>query len=221
MTLSCSKCGQVSLGEYSQSNSTMNGSNPEYKQRAQQSAAPHISIQRHPSGTLIQFKSRSSLRWFLLFFSLVWNAFMVVFIFGTTKRTDFSFVVIPHLIAGLGIAYTTLGMFLNTTTLLISRGKINVNIGPIPWPGKTELNSADLTQVTIEEYVAYTSGGKNSRGGTPVYAMQLVAHLNNGRKTVLIKGIYDYVEAVKIEQTIEATLAIQDKPETDQIRKQV
>lgn len=162
-------------------------------------------------------------RWFspVLFFlipvCLFWNGFIVVFGFGSFLAADqggggaFSLCLLPHLAAGLFLAYFALASVINVTEVKINPAEFSVRHGPLPWLGNKRLAASDITQVYCKERV---SRGRRSTSVT--YEVDAVTPANTTEK--LLTGLNEPEEALFLEQEIERFLGVKDRPVPGELR---
>ena len=145
--------------------------------------------------------------WFLLFFTIFWNGFMIVWhtIALSQGMWFMSLFGIIHTAVGIGLAYTVVAMFINSTAIRCQSGTIQIQHGPLPWKGNKTLNTADLQQLYVTKKVSH---GKN---GTSV-TYNLEAVLKDNQRETLPKSLTDPDQALFIEQEIEQLLKIHDRP---------
>jgi hypothetical protein len=161
---------------------------------------------------------RITWRWFrpvafgLLFFSLVWNGFLVGWytialeIWKEAGPMAIFFFVLPliHVAVGIAMAYFTLALFLNRTSIEITSGILSVTHGPVPWRGVSEIASSDVEQIWIEAHLH--SGRRRCSITYRVHAL-----LRNGRGVQLLTLLDEKSQALFLEQKIEAALGIEDR----------
>lgn len=129
--------------------------------------------------------------------------------FGTVNMLMVLFPLI-HVAAGVGITYTALAGWLNTTRISVDQGKITVRHGPLPWLGNKDLDGANLKQLYSKEQVPK---GPNSRSVT--YAVHAITAAGKNEK--LVSGLESSEQALYIEQEIERHFRIDDRPVRGQI----
>ena len=145
---------------------------------------------------------------FLAFFCIVWDGFLV-FWYGiafSQADTPWMMIIFPtlHLAVGVGMTYFVLCSFVNRTRIKVSMGQLTVRHGPLPWPGNYTMNSADVEQVYCQSKF---HNGKN--GGRFTYEVHAV--LLDGTKQKLVSGLDDPDQAIFIEQQLEDHLSIKDR----------
>ncbi|MEX0867604.1 MAG: hypothetical protein WD030_09615 [Pirellulales bacterium] len=148
---------------------------------------------------------------FLAFFACFWNGFLIVWhtlaiVQGAWFMSLFGVI---HTAVGVGLAYSVLTGFLNSTVVRVGRGSIEVKHGPLPWRGNKTILSHDIEQLYCREKI---SQGKN--GASYRYAVLVV---QQGRREVLLKGLENVEQALYIEQEIERFLKINDTPVVGEI----
>ena len=143
---------------------------------------------------------------FLLFFCIIWNGFMVVWhtISLSTGLWFMSLFGLIHTAVGIGLAYGTLAGFLNTTQIKVGRGNLSLRHGPIPWKGNKAIPAHSVRQIYGKEMI------KNSKNGTyKRYSVEVV--LDTNKRETLVKGLEEAEQALFIEQQVEQHLGIQDR----------
>lgn len=163
-----------------------------------------ISVEKTMRGHEIKVKWIEGQYIFLAFFATFWDGFLI-FWYAALLSKPISSETIPgllfpilHVIAGVCITYTVLAGFLNTTTISLENGRFKLNHGPLPWIGKLELDSDDLTQFFIIEHI----GNKGAR------THNLCALKKDNTKIFIMK---QSIEKLKfIEQKLEELLNIKD-----------
>jgi hypothetical protein len=164
---------------------------------------------------------RLVLRWFtpmyifLAFFSVMWIGFLVFF-YAMTFGGPLIFQLFPllHVAVGIGLAYSAIAGFLNSTTITVERGHLSVRHGPLPWKGNRELPADALEQLYCQEHVTHSRNG----GSTIRYSVQAVGK-ESRRKITLVSGLTDRDQALFIEGQVEQKLGITDRRVTSEMRR--
>jgi len=164
---------------------------------------------------------RLVLRWFsptyifMAFFSVFWIGFLVMW-YSITSDAPLVFQLFPliHVAVGIGLAYSTIAGFLNSTTITAERGHLSVRHGPIPWKGNRELPADALEQLYCQEHVTHSRNG----GTTIHYSVQAVGK-ESRRKITLVSGLTDRDQALFIESQVEQKLGITDRRVTSEMRR--
>jgi sporulation protein YlmC with PRC-barrel domain len=183
------------------------GSRPKF--RREKAALPRR-FQLEDDGTA----TRISWRWFrpshlaLAGFCVVWDGFLLVWYTIALSRSEWLMVVFPvlHVLAGLGLTYSTLAGFLNRTHIEVRRDELTIRHGPLPWRGNQTLSRRSLTQLYGEEIIQRSKG---QRTGT-VY--NLMALDREGRKVKLLTDLAEKEQVLYLEQALERRLGIEDAP---------
>ena len=177
-----------------------------------------------PSGIQVHSNARELrlvLRWFspmyifLAFFSVTWIGFLV-FWYSMASGAPLVFLLFPliHVAVGVGLAYTTVAGFLNSTTITVERGHLTVRHGPVPWKGNHDLPADALEQLYCQEHVTHSRNG----GSTIRYSVQAVGK-ESRRKITLVSGLSDRDQALFIEQQVEQKLGITDRRVVSEMRR--
>ncbi len=150
---------------------------------------------------------RGPVAFFLLFFSLFWNGFMVVWhaISLSTGAWMMSAFGLLHTGVGIFIAYYTLALFINTTAIRADGRSLDVKIRPLPWKGNKSIAAVEISQLYCMEKISH---GKN--GSSASYRIEAV--LGDNRRETLVSGLPEADHALFIEQQLERHLKIADVP---------
>jgi hypothetical protein len=156
----------------------------------------------------INYRWRSPAAYFLIFFCLFWDGFLV-FWYGiglATGEMPTMFFLFPliHVAVGIGLTYYTVCLFVNTTQIRADQRTLKVNHGPLPWPrGNKEIAVRDVQQLYVKENV----GSKGQR------SYVLKALLNSGDDITLLPSVNASAEALlQLERSVEDYLGIPDQP---------
>jgi hypothetical protein len=149
---------------------------------------------------------------FLTFFAIFWDGFLffwysMAFVTGSAIMMLFPLI---HVAVGIGITYTALAGWVNTTRITVNQGRIAVRHGPLPWIGQRDLDASDVKQLYSKEKI---SRGRNST--TTTYEVHAVTH--TGKNVKLLSGLESSEQALYIEQEIERYFRIEDAPVKGQI----
>jgi len=150
---------------------------------------------------------RSPTVYFLLFFAILWNGFMVVWNWialsqGMWPMAAFG---VLHTGVGLFLIYTVVAMFINSTVVRSAPGLLAVKSGPLRWKGDKTMDPKLVEQLFCREKISH---GKN---GTSV-SYQVEAVLEGNRRETLVKDLTNPDHALYIEQQLERHLRIADLP---------
>ena len=151
---------------------------------------------------------------FLVFFCLFWNGFMIVW-HGIALSQGLWFMScfgLIHTAVGVALLYYTVAGFVNTTVVRVAQGLIEVQHGPLPWPGNKSLEAHEVEQSYCREQV-----NRNKNGSQCTYEV-MVLRRDNVRDT-LVKGLTDPDQALYIEQELERYLRIADQPIAGELQR--
>lgn len=159
--------------------------------------------------------SKSGTR-FLMFFTAVWNLFLLPFVLVGIFAGEFQILLFTsvHLAVGLGLIYYLARIFLNTTKVIVNRSGIQLDTGPLkaPWSKPKRIARSDIRQLYVSKYTSSTTNGK------PNYAYALYAILHNTQKIKLLSQM-NLETQLYLEQEIERFLGIQDQYVADEVPK--
>jgi len=161
------------------------------------------------------FKSsnRSTLL-FLSFFTVMWNIMLMPIAAGMISNGDILSLwpLAFHLAAGLGLAYTTLKVYINYTDIYVTKDSITIGQKPLKTPFSKDkmIPSADLTQLYVSKYMTGSTNGKTN------YAYGLYAITKTGKKIKLVDRMNKETQ-LYLEQEIERYLDLEDKPVSGEI----
>lgn len=145
---------------------------------------------------------------FLLFFCIIWDGFLVFWYLGVARSGDMPLMAIlfpiGHVAVGIGLTYFVIASFLNTTDIIISPMQIQVRIQPVKWPGEGRYDISDIRQLYTYEKVRRTKNGTSI-----TYEVRFIGR-NNQEKT-LIRGLEAKEQGLYIEKEIEKIIGVQDE----------
>jgi hypothetical protein len=152
--------------------------------------------------------------WFLLFFCIFWDGFLVVWysiaigglLSGQGGGGMWIMVVFPvlHVLVGLGLTYAVLCGFLNKTSIRVSLGELSIKHGPLPTGGNRQILTIDLQQLYCTENKRHSKHGVR-------FNYDLQALLASGTKVKLLSNLDELDQALFVEQQIEQHLRIADE----------
>jgi hypothetical protein len=158
-------------------------------------------------------------RWFspkyipLAFFCVAWDAFLI-FWYSIAFGMDAPWIMIvfpvAHLAVGVGLTYSTLAGFLNSTKIRLTQTTFSVQHDPLPWWGEVKVPISEVRQFYCRE-----QSPKNSEGAR---SYQLVAVLADERQLNLVSNLDSPDVGWFLEQQIEGYLGIQDKRVADELQ---
>ncbi len=142
---------------------------------------------------------------FLIFFTLVWDGFMVAWFwiaFSTGELGMAAFGSI-HGTVGVGLTYWVLSHFLNMTRIAVTQDEITVTTAPIYVHAPRRFSTEHIDQLYVKQ-TAYEANGNH-------HYEVMADVLGEGAKK-LVGGFVNYTDAVYVEQEIEYYLNIEDMP---------
>ncbi|MFM2243409.1 MAG: hypothetical protein RLZ97_2265 [Verrucomicrobiota bacterium] len=144
--------------------------------------------------------------WFLGFFCLFWNGFLVVWhtIALSTGAWFMSAFGLIHTAVGIGLLYMVIATIFNSTEIRAGTGRLAIKHGPIPWRGNQDISTSEIQQLFCREKIS-----RNKNGTTSSYELEAVLK-GNTRKTIL-KSLTAPEHAIYIEQELEKFLRITDQ----------
>lgn len=178
------------------------------RQRREALAAPpppSMRVERSASHLILSRSWFTPMAFGLLLFCVMWDSFLVLWYATTLSSQIASFqwiaIVFPlgHVAVGVGLTWTVVAMFLNTTTIQADYEALSVRHGPVKWPGNKSMRAEEITQIICDE----VKGDENRW-------YRLFVRTVDGRKVKLLSRISDEDEAQFIRQEIERFLGLSE-----------
>ncbi len=142
---------------------------------------------------------------FLMAFTFLWNLILLPFVLMILISGNWGILLFMslHLAVGLGLIWYMAAVFLNKTSITLSRHKLKIRTLPLrlPFTKSGEYDIDDIKQLFVSKYTASTSNG------VPNYAYALYAIMKNGDKVSLLRGMNRETQHY-IEQELETFLGI-------------
>ena len=187
------------------------GSQPRERMKAPKSLA------QETAGGQLTFRHRwfSPKFLFMVFFCVFWDGFLVVWYtvaFAGDAPLLFKLFPLIHVTVGVALTYYTIAGFVNTTTVTLDRGHLSVRHGPLPWPGKLDVDTGRFRQLYCEEKV---SRGRNGVS----YTYDLKAVMSDGERRKIVTGLDSPDVPLYLEQQLEEWLKIRDEPVRGELRR--
>jgi hypothetical protein len=159
----------------------------------------------------ISFKWFTPTAYFFLFFTIIWNVFLVFwYTMAFAADTPFVFKVFPliHVAVGLYLIYFTICQFINKTDIEIDDDYLTIRHSPIPWwRGNVEIPTDSINQLYVKE-----SKSENKNGGTSYsYALRAKLIDNTDKDILSVTGV-ETEEMLQIEEQLERFIGIIDRP---------
>ena len=147
-------------------------------------------------------------RWFLTLFAGFWNLMLLPFVIVILATGSWGILLFlsAHLFVGLGLLWHLGTIYLNNTSIIVSKRKLRVRNFPLKhflWKNK-DLDPDHITQLYVTKYVQSTTNGN------PNYAYALYAIMQSGEKVSLLRGMTREAQ-VFIEREIEDYLGIKNR----------
>lgn len=164
-------------------------------------------VEESSQGMTITYRWYKPMVWFLIFFALIWNGFLTVWMSADTPLFFKMFASI-HVAVGIGLVWYIACMFLNTTTITITRHEITITHAPIPFPINSknmQLSRFDIAQV----YVAQVS---TTNKGNTTYSFELRAISSKNTSKKLSVDCETYEKAIFYKRKIEQVMRIEPQP---------
>ncbi|MDA8792592.1 hypothetical protein N9N67_05065 [Bacteriovoracaceae bacterium] len=166
-----------------------------------------ITTERSGMEFILTRKWFSSKTFFLIFFTIAWNTFLVFWYTMAFSDDNAPLMMklfpIVHVAVGLGLFYGTLCSIFNKTIFTVTYQNLSVKHGPIPYRGNCEISRRDVEQLWIKEVV------RHHKNSTQTWYDLFLKRRNE--KDLKIGKFHHYDQALKVEQEIESALGIQDK----------
>ena len=171
---------------------------------------PGIEVLKMMHELEVSIKWREKANYFTPLFALFWNMFllfMVPIMFMTGEIMAILFM-IPFILAGVWLIYSSVSYLVNTTYILVDEEQISIEHRPINF--LIQKDRYFPTEMVQQLFVKrYEVGKKNDR---PIWAWSLDAQLKDGTSVNLIKNIHNLKDAQYIEQEVEKYLNISNEP---------
>jgi len=157
----------------------------------------------------------SPVAFFLVFFCIAWNAFLVFWYsmaFSTNAPWIFKVFPIGHLAVGVGLTYFTIALFVNKTVLIVEAGQLRVYHGPLPWFGNKTVDAGNIDQLYCQKKVHHGEDSSHT-------SYNLHAVTQDGKKVKIASGMNERDQALYIEQQLERHLGIEDRAVPGELRR--
>lgn len=142
----------------------------------------------------------------LVIFCVLWDGFLGFWYWNALRtHADAEMFLGPilHVAIGIVLTYFALTGFLNRTVVTVTRDRLSVRHGPLPWWGNRTLSTREIRQL-------FTKKGNVEKNGASTY--NLFCTTLDGKSTKLLSGLVSSETALFIEQQIESWLNLPDHP---------
>ena len=144
---------------------------------------------------------------FLLAFTFLWNLILLPFVLVILLSGQWGILLFMslHLLVGIGLLWYMAGVFLNKTSISLSRKKMKIRTVPLKLPlfKSKEIDVDRIEQFYVTQYTASTTNG------VPNYAYALYAIMDDGERVSIVRGMNRETQHY-IEQQLEAYLGIKN-----------
>lgn len=150
-----------------------------------------LEILQNGDAVVIRRRWFSHLVWFLIFFCIAWDSFLIFWyrmaLFGSDNGpSPFHLIAIAfpigHVAVGLGLTYFVFCLFLNQTDVILRPDFLTIKSHPLPWRGNQTIAASDLVSFSTRTRV-----GRSDNQTTVTYDLLYVNSAN--REKALVKGI--------------------------------
>lgn len=174
----------------------------------------NIEILNDRDSLIIRRKWFTPVAFFMVFFALFWNGFMVVWMTMAIKSGVWIMAAFGsiHAAVGLFLAYFCIASFVNKTDIRIDPNYLTVRHYPLPWRGAKKIRVHDIQQLYSKEQISHSKNGTN-------ISYQLHVITNDNREQKLLSGLTDVAQARFVEREIETILGLQDVSVAGEHRK--
>lgn len=167
-----------------------------------------LNIEKSSNNLSIFYKWYSLKAIFITFFTIIWCSFLF-FWYSMTGDAPVFFQLFPiiHVSVGFFLAYLTVCLYVNTTSIEVTKLQLTIKHYPLPWFGAKTLDIKDVKQVFVREKI------NRGKKGSVTYTYDLFALLGTGKEIKVISGQWldlDSDTSKEIEREIEQFLGIQD-----------
>lgn len=153
---------------------------------------------------------------FMIFFTLVWNLMLLPFVIGAIASGQFQVLLFSgiHIAVGISMIYNLATLFLNTSTINVTKDHINISTTPLRVLRKRDqqIPTKDIDQLYVTKYVSSRKNGQAN------YAHALYAIRKNGKKVKLLDKMNKETQ-MYLEQEIESFLQIKNRRVAGEVRK--
>ncbi len=165
---------------------------------------------QHYGGILeATYRWRNPKAYFLAFFCLLWNGFLVLWYSAALSGNDSMALLFPiiHVAVGLGLTYYTLCLFFNTSLIRVDREQLLIQHRPIPWwGGDWNIPVQDIKQLFVKQH-------RRSNKGRVSYSYGIRIVKKDGQAATLFNVFSPSSEDMRrLEVAIEEQLRIADRP---------
>jgi len=164
-----------------------------------------------------KWRNTQSTNYFMLFFTMVWNAMILPSAFAAVMSGDLISLLFMSIHIGVGVwlLLGQLSKFINSTFITVDERYLTIENRPIsnPWFKNKQIPVKDIEQVFVKKK---NTGSVN---GNPTYGYSIVAIEKKWKREIpIIEGMSKADKALFIEQEIEYFLGIEDRKVRGEVR---
>jgi len=165
-----------------------------------------LHIEESTSNLVISYHWYKAMAWFLVFFAIFWNGFMLVWFLADTPIL-FKIFGSLHVAVGIGLVWYILCLFVNTTTITITRHELQIRHTPLPSPlhRNMTISRTDISQIYIVRSQTTSKSGSISY----TFALHVVLSKNESKKLSIDCDEYD--RALFFKRKMEQYMRIEPK----------
>ncbi len=150
----------------------------------------------------------SGARKFMTLFTFLWNIILLPFVLIMLLTGNWSMLLFMslHLLVGASLIWYLAAIYMNRTSLSISKRKLRIRTFPVRLPlyGPKEIDTDEVDQFYVTRYTESTTNG------VPNYAFALYAVMKDGQTVSLLRGMTRETQRY-IEQEMEGYLGIPNR----------
>lgn len=166
-----------------------------------------IKIEKSLQEVSIVFRWLKPQHFFMLFFFIAWDAFLIFWYSMSLGSGDLIASVFPiaHVAVGIAGSYYVITGLINRTRIKLNKKELTVRHYPLPWIGNKTINSREITQFYLKEKLRQ---GKN--GTIRTYQLRYLDRKQNDKNLLPFGVTVDIADVQKMERIFEEYLGIKD-----------
>ncbi len=118
-----------------------------------------------------------------------------------------AFLPVPPALFALFTAYVGVLLRIEATEIDLAPGKLAVRHGPLPFPGKLDLDPGRIEHLEVRTIVTHRNAASSPSQGIASSSYDLVAHLRGGGEQRIVGGFHHEAEARWVEARVGELLA--------------
>ncbi len=163
-----------------------------------------LEVEETSQSLTISYRWYQPMVWFLIFFAVIWNGFLIFWFLADTPMI-FKLFASLHVTVGIFLVWYIICMFFNKTVMIITKHEIEITHLPIPMPiyyKNMKLSRFDIFQV----YITKTT---NINKGTTTNTFELCAVSPKNATKKLSINCENYEKALFFKRKIEQFMRIE------------